>query len=76
MQQLMRNKGKKFSRTDEVEVTFENIKRKLCQAPVLGVTTKKEMFVSDTDASLLRYRAYFTRNKSGTKGLLLPNSLW
>ena len=45
MQQLMRNKGKKFSWTDEAQVSFENIKRELCEAPVLGTPTEKGMFV-------------------------------
>ena len=44
MQQLMRNKGKKLSWTDEAQVSFDNIKRKLCEAPVLGVPTEKGMF--------------------------------
>ena len=50
MQQLMRNKGKKFTWTDEAQVSFENIKRELCEAPVLGMATEKGMFVLDTDA--------------------------
>ena len=50
MQKLMRNKGKKFEWSDEAEVAFENIKRKLCEAPVLGMPTEKGMYVLDTDA--------------------------
>ena len=53
MQRLMRNKGKKFTRTDEAKVSFENIKRELCEAPVLGMPTEKGMFVLDTDASVV-----------------------
>ena len=53
MQQLMRNKGKKFTWTDEAQVSFENIKRELCEAPVLGMPTEKGMFVLDTDASVV-----------------------
>ena len=34
MQQLMRSKCKKFSWTDEAEVSFENIKRKICEVTV------------------------------------------
>ena len=45
MQRLMRNKGKKFTWTDEAQVSFENIKRELCEAPVLGMPTEKGMFV-------------------------------
>ena len=53
MQRLMRNKGKKFTGTDEAQVSFENIKRELCEAPVLGMPTEKGMFVLDTDASVV-----------------------
>ena len=53
MQRLMRNKGKKFTWTDEAQVSFENIKRELCEAPVLGSPTEKGMFVLDTDASVV-----------------------
>ena len=45
MQQLMRNKGRKFTWTDEAQVSLENIKRELCEAPVLGMPTEKGMFV-------------------------------
>ena len=53
MQQLMRNKDKKFTWTDEAQVSFENIKRELCEAPVLGLPTEMGMFVLDTDASVV-----------------------
>ena len=53
MQRLMRNKGKKFTWTDEAQVSFENIKRELCEAPVLGMPTEKGTFVLDTDASVV-----------------------
>ena len=53
MQKLMRNKGKKFERNDEAQVAFENIKRELCEAPVLGMPTEKGMYVLDTDASVV-----------------------
>ena len=53
MQRLMRNKGKKFTWTDEAQVSFENIKHELCEAPVLGMPTEKVMFVLDTDASVV-----------------------
>ena len=49
----MRNKGKKFEWNDEAEVAFENIKRELCEAPVLGMPTEKGMHVLDTDASVV-----------------------
>ena len=53
MQKLMHNKGKKFEWNDEAEVAFENIKRELCEAPVLGMPTEKGMYVLDTDASVV-----------------------
>ena len=53
MQQLMLNKGNKFSWTDEAQVFFENIKRDLCEALVLGLLTEKGIFVLDTDASVV-----------------------
>ena len=53
MQKLMRNKGKKFECNDEAQVAFENIKRELCEAPVLGMPTEKGIYVLDTDASVV-----------------------
>ena len=53
MPRLMRNKGKKFTWTDEAQVSFENINRELCEAPVLGMPTENGMFVLDTDASVV-----------------------
>ena len=53
LQKLMRNKGKKFEWNDEAQVAFENIKRELCEAPVLGMPTEKGMYVLDTDASVV-----------------------
>ena len=49
----MRSKGKKIIWTDEAQVSFENIKRKLCEAPVLDMPAEKGMFVLDTDASVV-----------------------
>ena len=53
MQELMRNKGKKFEWNQKAQAAFENIKRELCEAPVLGMPTEKGMYVLDTDASVL-----------------------
>ena len=41
LQKLMRNKGKKFSWTDEAQVSFENLKRELCEASILGMPTER-----------------------------------
>ena len=53
MQKLMRNKGKKFEWSDEAQTALENIKRELCEAPVLGMPTEKGIYVLDTDASVV-----------------------
>ena len=53
MQKLMRNKGKKCEWSDEAQTAFENLKRELCEAPVLGMPTEKGMYVLDTDASVV-----------------------
>ena len=52
-QKLMRNKGKKFEWSDEAQTAFENIKRELYEAPVLGMPTEKGMYVLDTYASVV-----------------------
>ena len=50
MQKLMRNKGKKFEWNEGAKAAFENIKRELCEAPVLGMPTEKGLYFLDTDA--------------------------
>ena len=66
MQKLMRNKGKKFEWNEEAQAAFENIKRELSEAPVLGMPTEKGMYVLDTDASVVAI--------SGIHGGALPLS--
>ena len=41
MQQLMRDKGKKFTWNNAAEDSFQRIKKELCEAPVLGMPTEK-----------------------------------
>ena len=53
MQKLMRNKGKKFEWNEVAQAAFENMKRELCEAPVLGIRMEKGMYVLDTDASVV-----------------------
>ena len=53
MQQLMRHKGKKFTWNNAAEESFQRIKKELCEAPVLGISTEKGMYVLDTDASVV-----------------------
>ena len=43
MQQLMRNKWKKFVGNERAQEACENIKRELCEAQVLGMPTEKVM---------------------------------
>ena len=67
MQKLMRNKGKKFEWNDEAQVAFENIKRELCEAPVLGMPTEKGMYILDTDASVVAISGILHQGKAGLK---------
>ena len=67
MQQLMRKKGKMFTYTDEAQVSFENIKRELCEKPVLGMPTEKGMFMLDKDASVVAISGLL-HQKQGWKG--------
>ena len=53
MEQLMRHNGKQFAWNNAAEESFQRIKKDLCEAPVLGMPTEKEMFVLDTDASVV-----------------------
>ena len=53
MQKLMRNKGKKLDWNEEAQAAFENIKRELCEAPVLGMPAEKGMYILGTDALLV-----------------------
>ena len=70
MQKLMRNKGKKFEWNDEAQVAFENIKRELCEAPVLGMPTEKGMYVLDTG----RIRGGHLRNLASRARMERKNS--
>ena len=53
MQKLMRTKGKKFEWSDEAQMAFENIKRELCETPVLGMPTEKGIYVLDRYTSVV-----------------------
>ena len=53
MQKLIRNKGEKFEWEEEAQAAFANIKRELCEAPVLGMPTERGMYVLDTDESVV-----------------------
>ena len=53
MQQLLWNKGKKISWTDEAKVSFEKIKRGLCEGVDLDMPTEKGLLVLDMDASVV-----------------------
>ena len=49
----MKPKGKKFMLNNAAEESFQRIKKKLCEAPWLGMPTEKRMYVLDTDASVV-----------------------
>ena len=53
MQQLMRQKGKKFTWNNAAEESFQRLKKELCEAPELGMPTEKGMYVLDMDASVV-----------------------
>ena len=74
MQTLMRNKGKKFEWNEKAQAAFENIKRELCEAPVLSMLTEKCMYVLDTDASVIS--EYYIRSKNGIGELFSAHCLW
>ena len=65
MQQLMRHKGKKFTWNNAAEESFQRIKKELCEAPVLGMSTEKGMYVLDTNASVV-----------AISGILHPEQEW
>ena len=65
MQKLMRNKGKKFEWNEEAQAAFENIRRELCEASVLGIPTDRGMYVRDTEASVV-----------AISGILLQEQEW
>ena len=53
MQKLMHNKGKKFVWNEKAQAAFENIKRELFEAQLVGMPTEKGMYVLDTNASVV-----------------------
>ena len=75
MQKLMPNKGKKFEWNEEAQAAFENIKRELCEAPVLGMPTDKGMYVLDTDASVVAISGRLHQEQEWNGGAVLrPNA--
>ena len=75
MQKLMRNKGKKFEWNEEAQAAFENIKRELCEAPVLGMPIEKGMYVLDTDASVVAISGILHQEQEWNGGTVLrPNA--
>ena len=53
IQKVMRNKGKKFEWNEEAQAAFENMKREMCEAPVLDMPTEKDIYDLDTYASVV-----------------------
>ena len=73
MQQLMRHKGKKFTRNNEAEESFQIIKKELWEARVLGMPTEKRMYVLDTDASVVAFSGFLHQEqKWNGKTVLRP----
>ena len=50
---MTRNRGKNFSTTDELQVSFESIRREGCEAADFGIATENGLFILDTDASVV-----------------------
>ena len=48
----MRYKGEKFTWNNAAEVSYQRIKKELCEAHVLGMPTEKGMYELDSDASV------------------------
>ena len=53
MQQMVDNEGKHFEWKERAQEIFDNIKRGLCKAPVLGLPTEKSICILYSDASLV-----------------------
>ena len=53
IQKVMHNKGKKFEWNEEAQAAFENLKREMCEAPVLHMPTEKDIYDLDTYASVV-----------------------
>ena len=63
----MRNKGKKLEWNDEAQVAFENIKRELCEAPVLGMPTEKGIMFSTQTHRWWPSQESCIKSKNGTE---------
>ena len=75
MQKLMRNIGKKFEWNEEAQAAFENIKRELCEAPLLGMPIEKGMYVLDTDASVVAISGILHQEQEWNgRTVLCPNA--
>ena len=53
MQQLMRQKDKNFTWNNAAEESFQRMKKELCEAPVLGMSTEKGIYVLDMNESVV-----------------------
>ena len=65
MQRLMRSKGKKLEWNERFQGAFENINRKLCVGPVLGMSTEKARTFSILMLQWQPVPEYCIRNKNG-----------
>ena len=66
-----RLKGKKVRMGEEAEAAFENMKRELCEAPVLGMPTEKGMYVLDTNASVVAISVKLHQEQKGNRRTVL-----
>ena len=71
----MRHKGKKFTWNNAAEESFQRIKKKLCEAPVLGMPTENGMYVLDTDASVVAISGILHQEQEQT-GISIYRKWW
>ena len=74
MQQLMRHKDKKFTWNNGADESLQRIKKELCEATVLGMPMEKDMYVLDTDASVVAISGILHQEQewNGNKTVLRP----
>ena len=72
MQQLIRHKSEKFTWNNAAKESFQS-KKKLCEAPVIGMPTEKGIYVLYTDASVIAISGIFHREQAwNAKTVLRP----
>ena len=71
MQQFIGQKGKNFTWNKAAEESFQRIKKELCEVPVLGMPTGKDIYVLDTDASVVAVSGIFHQEQEWNRKTVL-----